>query len=283
MLMNQSVINRPELPENTGLIANNGENIGKLGHITLKTCDIRGDHEQKILKLVADDARINKKLTSRDSLFIRYFIQGQSPKNAALNAGFPNNAAIRAASWLNSDFSMNKKPHVFYACYLQLLELDKRATVKAIDVLAKRKIDAHFVEVKILEQLDKANADIPAHYKTTKDKETGEEIKVPVYKYNQPAALKALELLGKHKAIKAFENEIEHKSTDLTNLLSSLKTNFRPPSLTAAHKPGETVRAPLVIDVTPIVKRKAGRPRKSDTPPKPQVKKPRGRPKKARA
>ena len=164
------------------------------------------------------------------------------------------------------------------AAYYQMLEFDNRTSAKIEDTLAKRKIDAHFVEVKILEQLDKANADIPAHYKTTKDKETGEDIKTPIYKYNQPAALKALELLGKHKAIKAFDNEIEHKSTDLTNLLSSLKTNFRPPQLTSSQ-------SHPVIDVTPIpiLKRKAGRPRKSDTPPKQQVKKQRGRPKKARA
>ena len=278
MLMNQSVINRPELPKNSDLMANNGKKRVLSPHISLKRCDIRGEECQNVVKELKNNQAIYKKCDSQENLFIRYFIKGQSPKSAAKSAGYSNSTSVQASVWLNSNAAANRKLHVFYNTYLQLLELDNRALHSAADTLAKRKIDAHFVEVKILEQLDKANADIPAHYKTTKDKETGEDIKTPIYKYNQPAALKALELLGKHKAIKAFDNEIEHKSTDLTNLLSSLKTNFRPPQLTASQ-------SHQVIDVTPstIIKRKAGRPRKSDTPPKQQVKKQRGRPKKARA
>ena len=291
MLMNQSVINRPELPENTGLMVKNKKKDQKSEHINLKFADIRSDNAQKIIQNLKNHPKITRKCDNKENLFIRYFLQGESPRKAAVSVGYSESTASKAGNWLNSNFSVNPKPWLFMAAYHQMLEFDNRSSAKIESALTKRKIDAHFVEVKILEQLDKANADIPAHYKTTKDKDTGEDIKTPIYKYNQPAALKALELLGKHKAIKAFDNEVEHKSTDLSNLLSSIKTNFRPPSLTASqsiqksHIDGEHAQSHPVIDVTPslIVKRKAGRPRKSDAPPKLQVKKARGRPKKAHA
>jgi hypothetical protein len=276
-----------------------GENGEKLEHISLKRCDIRGENEQKIINNMKNNPAILKRCDSQENLFIRYFIKGQSPKKAALSAGYKESTATLASAWLNSNPASNKKLHVFYNCYLQLLQIDERAAVQATDVLTRKKIDAHFVELKIIEQLDKANADIPAHYKITKDKETGEEVKTPIYKYNQPAALKALELLGKHKHIKAFDNEIEHKVSDLGALLTNLKTSFRPPRLTGPqtiktqHIDGEAVR---IVDNKPdyyppatipaaldIPKRKPGRPPKAAKLPDDKPKRPRGRPKKGDA
>jgi hypothetical protein len=167
-----------------------------------------------------------------------------------------------------------------------LLIVDTLAIEKAATLLAKQKIDEHYVEAKLVEQFEKANGDIPYHFKITIDKQTGEEKKTAVYKPSAQAALKAIELLGKHKKIKAFDNTIEHTSSDLSNLLSTIRTSFRPPKLTnnktaklaspgkvspyiegeAVIIPNDAPYYPPEVPDLPPVKPKKGRPKTSSAP-----------------
>jgi phage terminase small subunit len=247
MQQNQQVIsqtfngfNPPKLPQMSELEEN-------IENFSLKNADLRSPDVIRTVNILKKDKANVKGLNEKEKLFIAFYLKTRDAKNSAISAGYNPTTAVSATGWLRSNPKANAKMHVFLELYDILLDVNHLAIAQAAVQLAKQKIDAHYVETSLVEQYEKANGDIPYYFKITKDKETGEEIKTPVYKPSAQAALKSLELLGRHKAIKAFDNTIEHTSSDLSNLLNTIKTSFRPPKLTA-NKTAKLPKPGSIID-----------------------------------
>lgn len=235
-LMNQALTSQslpeklPVLPEMPAKIPEKPSKPLEYGeikeHISLKDAPARDEYTLKVVESIRQLPEAKRRLVAKERLFVSEFLKCGTPRKAAISAGYAVGTANQAGKWLRSNKSSNDKLHVFLAIHSALLESDERAIDIASKALATAKIDAHYVERKTVEQLQKANAEIPAYTTTDAKGEVKEH-----FKYNPTAALKALELLGKHKHIKAFDNTIEHKSSDLANLLGNLKTGFKPPNL----------------------------------------------------
>lgn len=186
----------------------------------------------KQAELVLKDPKCKKELTVREKNFVTHYIEHQVASRAARLAGFSDGvASTKAHNWIKADPRKNPKLHVFAAIYAAQRKVEKNAMSKAATKLATRIIDASFVQAKTVELIDKNNGDIPTHttYHTDKDGETTAQHH---YAYNHGAVAKGLELLGKHKEIKAFDNTVEHTAeSSLSGLLQNLAPTTKPPTL----------------------------------------------------
>jgi len=176
-------------------------------------------------------------LDEKELKFVSAYLLKRNASEAARDAGYkPSTASSKGWSWVICDIEKNTKPWIFRA----ICQSEHRITEKSVKLIAERisdkVIDASFVEKKTVELLHKSNGDIPTHYKPRINKDTGEEEMIPQYSFSQQGVAKSLELLGKHKNIRAFDNSLELTAdSPLANILKNLGSTTKPPVLAREH------------------------------------------------
>ena len=177
--------------------------------------------------------KADKLLDEKELKFVRSYLLNRKAAVAAREAGYKaSTASAKGWSWVICDIEKNTKPWVFRA----ICQSEHRITEKSVKLIAERisdkVIDASFVEKKTVELLHKSNGDIPTHYKPRINKDTGEEEMIPQYSFSQQGVAKSLELLGKHKNIRAFDNSLELTAdSPLASILKNLGSTTKPPVL----------------------------------------------------
>jgi len=193
------------------------------------------------IKAILSHPKANQKLKPQELEFVKYYQISKNPRLAAIKACYSDSVSKSSAfKWVSPVASKNSKPWIFATLHTQSPKIEAIAAKKAINLAADcaaldivaDKIDAHYVLNKTAEHVQKNNGEIPTHFKRSVDQDTGEEIFTPVYAYNATAVGKGLELLGKHKDVKAFNAELEiNTDSTLGGLLSSIASTVKPPVL----------------------------------------------------
>jgi len=203
---------------------------------------------QNSVQLILNSEKANKELNQRDADFVTHFVETGNAYKAAKLAAFSESVAkTQAHRWVKADISKNPKLHVFAAIYRLKHKAEQKAVAKVAHKISERIIDANFVKEKAVELIDKNNGDIPTHttYHTDKDGVTHEK---KHYAYNPTSVSKGIEMLGKHKDVKAFDNTIEHTTeSSLTGLLANLAPTTKPPTLNRID-PGNVVDGEIIDD-----------------------------------
>lgn len=203
---------------------------------------------QNSVELILNSEKANKELNQREADFVTHFVELGKSSESARRAGFSDSVArTQAHRWVKADVSKNPKPHVFAAIYRLKHKAEQKAVAKVAHKISERIIDANFIKEKAVELIDKNNGDIPTHttYHTDKDGVTHEK---KHYAYNPTSVSKGIEMLGKHKDIKAFDNTVEHTAeSSLTGLLANLASTTKPPALNRIDE-GNVVDGELVSE-----------------------------------
>jgi len=178
-------------------------------------------------------AKCKKPLDAQEQIFVDNYLISRNAPDAAEKAGYSKSSCTKSAyNWVKPDYKKNKKPHIFSAIHSGLKKLEKLAIKQAADALTEDIIDAEYVKRKSVELINKSNGDLPTHTTVRKCKETGDIIETKHYAYNAQGVTKGIELVGKHKDVKAFDNTVElDVNSTLSSLLSNISTTTGPPAL----------------------------------------------------
>lgn len=141
-------------------------------------------------------------LEDLDLRFVEEYCVDLNPKKAMVRAGqSPETAATRARVML-------RKPEIQQAIDMRLAELSKHSV-----------INAEWVRAKLKENVERCMQAVPVMEKVRGEGGKMELIPTGEYEYEATAAIKALELLGKHLGMFAEHSTVtvEHELKQLTN------------------------------------------------------------------
>lgn len=134
----------------------------------------------------------NRPLSDTEHAFCEQYVFDLKPKAAAIRAGWPERSAASAAN------KLLKRP----AIQARIRDLQAQRS-------ARCEVNSDYVLQKTKEVLERTLAEIkPALHPVTR-RQLKDDAGNPLFTYNAAAALRALELLGKHVDVGAFEDRVK--------------------------------------------------------------------------
>ena len=166
-------------------------------------------------------------LSDKDLKLKSKYLETKNPVKSAIYAGYAESTAkARAYGWVADLSEKNPKRPLALEIQAEILKQTQRDTDN--DNL----IDDSWHLNKAVIQYRKASGDIPTHTTKKIDPDTGDSINIEHFKYDAANANKALEMIGKHRKVKAFDTTVQIEAGNiLSDLIKNLPSSLGPPRL----------------------------------------------------
>ncbi len=137
------------------------------------------------------------KLYERELLACKYLLAGANQAEALRQAGY-------------SETTCTRRSHIIFGRdrVQKYLDEQRKARNKRLD------IDADHVLVKLVEVVERCMQDVEP-LTNRKGEQIRDDDGNPLFVFNAPAALKGLELVGKHVGVNAFKEVVENRNTNV--------------------------------------------------------------------